>query len=320
MKQSNQKGFTLVEIMIVMSLITIISMLLLSPLGSWLAFSRTTSNDRKLQDLKSAISRYYELNAMAIDSAAATTPATLGVVTSNMVAAGGTCAQDLATYQGLGMLLSDTPQQASLDAYKNPWCIFVSAPQTVSRDGATLTFRNVAIISTGENGVIDAGTSVSAAGVITLSPTGDDKGIMLSGEDIQYQKLSQTLAKMQRIANTYEIYFTTRYLANASRDMSIDYFTNEVDTTGSVASTAGVFKPVSTQLSNLGVVGVDALTAWEANNNIELGNYNESVNGITVRSPNTTGTGIFPYTTILRARVPSPTGTTYVAKVVVGNY
>lgn len=320
MRASRQQGFTLMEVMITMGLVTVISLVMLSPLGYWMDYSQRMETDSRLQDIRTAIERYYETNAMAIDSAAAATPTQLGVFTTNLPAPGNRCPAQVASFQAIAPLLRDTPENIAQDGHKNPWCFAVTAPITVSRDGTTLAYRNIAIISTGKNGVLDAGTSVSAAGVVTLDPAGDDKAIILSGLDIQYKKLTETLQRMQKIANSYELYFTTRYLANASRDMTIYYFNNVVDTSGTIGSTNGAFLSVNTQLAPLGVSGVDGLSAWEASNNIELGNYNESVNGVTVRSPTTTGSGVFPYTAILRARVPNPSSTTYAHKVVMGNY
>lgn len=320
MRRSAQKGFTLMEIMIAMALISVISLVMLSPLGYWMDYSQRMETDNRLQDIRSALERYYETNAMAIDSASVVAPTQLGVFTTNVPAPGNRCPDQVASFQAIAPLLRDTPDKVALDGHKNPWCFSVTAPIAVSRDGTTLSYRNIAIISTGKNGILDAGTSVSAAGVVTLDPAGDDKAIMLSGLDIQYKKLTETLQRMQKIANSYELYFTTRYLANASRDMTIYYFNNLVDTAGTVASTNGVFTRVNTQLAPLGVSGVDGLSAWEASSDIELGNYNESINGVTVRSPATTGSGVFPYTAILRARVPNPSSTTYAHKVVMGNY
>jgi hypothetical protein len=56
-------------------------------------------------------------------------------------------------------------------------------------------------------------------------------------------------------------------------------------------------------------------------NAIQVGNYNEQQNGQRVRSPGSTGTGILPYTALLRARIPDASGAErYVTRVVVGNY
>lgn len=317
MNIKQQKGFTLVEVAVVLALITIISLYLLGPVGIWMAKSSETDTDRKLQELKMVITRYYDRNAMAIDNSASTN--TLGVWTNNKPAGRSECPSQLASFQAMGQELSESAQASAVDGFKNPWCILVSPPLTAIREGVTLTYRNIALVSTGHNGVLDTGSQLSAAGMLELSTTGDDRGILISGLDIQHKKLLKTLDKMQRIANLYETYFTTQYLSNANRDMSINYFNNVWYTTGQIGNTGGSWSPTNTMLSSIGVSGVDGNSEWETNNNIEVGNYTESANGITARTPATTGTAAYPYTALIRAAVPGTT-TRYVSKIVVGNY
>lgn len=315
----SQKGFTLVEVSITLALVTVMTMYLLSPMSMWMAKSADTETERKMQDIKAVLTRYYSDNAMAIDNAAVTNPTSLGVWTTNAPAAGAGCPTQVASFRAIDGGWSDSPESIANDGYKNPWCFFISPPLTAIRNGVTLTYRNIAVVSTGTNGILDAGTGISGTGALVLSPTGDDKGILVSGLDIQHKKLLGTMDKMQRIANLYETYFTTQYLANASRDMSINYFNNQWHTAGTIGSSNGTWAPSATLLANIGIGGTDGFSEWEINSDIEIGNYTESVNGVTVRTPQTTGTAAYPYTAMLRARVPGTSGQ-YVSKIVVGNY
>ena len=312
-----QKGFTLVEITVVLALMTAITLYLLSPLGIWMAKSATTDTDRKLQEIKLVLSRYYDQNAMAIDNSAAANQ--LGLWTDNKPASRIDCPSQVASFQALGQEWSESPESFSVDGFKNPWCILVSPPFTAVREGVTLTYRNIAFVSTGPNGLLDPGSELSGTGVLSLSPTGDDRGVLISGLDIQHKKLLKTLDKMQRIANLYETYFTTQYLANASRDMSINYFNSQWYTSGQIATTAGNWAPSASMMTSIGVAGVDGTSEWESLNDIEVGNYTESVNGVQVRTPATTGTATYPYTALLRARVPGAVPR-HVSKIIVGNY
>ena len=74
------------------------------------------------------------------------------------------------------------------------------------------------------DGAIDATTTLSPIGVLTLG--GDDKGILVDGRSLMQDKVTQSLAVVNRAADAYQTYFNTRYLANTTRDISIDYFAN----------------------------------------------------------------------------------------------
>jgi prepilin-type N-terminal cleavage/methylation domain-containing protein len=313
MKQQ-PRGFSLVEVLIALTLITVISFVVIGAVAPWLGMKQSMDTDRHLQDIRQGLTAFYEQNAMDAE----TQPGTsfFGFQTSTLDGAG-YCVVQAAPFGQLKTLISDGGNSAAKDGYSNPWCLYVSPQLSAAVDGVTLYYRNVGIVSAGANGKPDAGTGMDGAGNMTFG--GDDVGVLVSGFDIQKQKLKETMRRMARTGDIYESYFTTRFLAYADRDITRDYFYD-----GVVGNTNGAWGRISTVLGTIGVSPEDSVSAWEPSasvpdNNILVGNASEVMNGIQARSPLSTGMGSLPYTALLVARIPGP-GTPYVTRVVVGGY
>lgn len=322
-RRNSQRGLTLIEVLISIALMSTISLVVIGALSPWLAMKSKMDTERKLQDIRNGMTALYSDNAMAVDTLdgdkkfRSFTVSTVSPPPPDD-ATYVSCNAQTTAFQVNAAYFAEPPTQMSIDGYKNPWCIDVSDIRSTVESGTTLWYRNIAVISTGPDGRRDS-TTTFTNGVLNLG--GDDLGIVISGKEIQSKKLQDTLKRMTHIGQTYETYFTSRYLSNESRDIGLYYFSSVYDTDGVVASTQGKWAPTSTSLQNLGVAGASALTAWETDNEIELGNATESVNGIQVRSPAAnTGPNALPYTALLRAKVPSPSNDNYVLQVVVGNY
>lgn len=308
------RGFTLIEVLVALAVITLISLLVLGALAPWLGLKQSVDTERKLQDVRQGFVSYYDSHAMRIE--------TLGAglfgddakpfVRSVPDAEGG-CEMQQEAFEKVSVKFSESPQQLSRDGYANPWCIFISDALSEVRDGVPIWYRNIAIVSTGRDSKLDPETKFEAGG--NLVTGGDDLGVVVSGFDIQYAKVRETMKRMNRVGTMYETYFTTRFLANSGRDITRYYFSTKYDTTGTVASTGGAWAPVGSVLNAIGVSGMDAVTPWEQFQNIELNNETEG------RTPVTSGTGMLPYTATLRARLPGPAAqAVYATHVVVGNY
>lgn len=320
---SRNRGMTLIEIMVALALMTVISLVVLGALTPWIGMKQKMDTERKLQDVRNGMLALYKDNAMAVDTLDADRRFR-GFTVSAVVPGPAqdpdlvTCASQAAAFQANSSYFSDAPTEASQDGYKNPWCIEISDIQNSVESGTTLTHRSIAIISTGPNGRRDARTTF-INGVLSLD--GDDLGVTINGRDIQAKKLQETLTRMAHIGQTYETYFTSRYLSNESRDIGLYYFSSAYDTDGLVGTSQGRWAPASTLLRNIGVAGAASLSAWETDSEIEVGNTNEAVNGVQTRSPaSNAGPNALPYTALLRAKIPSPTNDAYVMQVVIGNY
>src|SRR5690606_16487094 len=68
---SGQRGFTLPEILIALSIISLITVVTLGAIGPWLDFRQNLESDRKLNEVKEGLNAYYRTNAFSIESTAA---------------------------------------------------------------------------------------------------------------------------------------------------------------------------------------------------------------------------------------------------------
>lgn len=321
--RSRARGFTLIEVLIALAVITLISLAILGALGPWLSLKQSVDNDRKLQSLKQSFQSYYQAQAFALE---ATSEARLGPFVNSSVAAG-QCAGQESAFASVQEFFAEGAPSSALDGHKNPFCIFVSQRLERLVDNNRLNYRVVAVVSPGTNGLIDEGTTFDATtGVLALE--GDDRAMLVNGYDIQYVLYRETMARLTRLAHTYETYFTARFLAATDRDIARYYFATNANAAYdnqpagpvvTVSSTGGAWGNADGTLNVLGLSAESFRTAWEQNNNIQVGTWNESVNGITVKSPASTGTGVLPYTALLRAQLPGPADN-WAVKVAVGNY
>lgn len=311
-----QRGFfSLPEVLISLAVISAISFVVIGSVGPWLGLKQNLDNDRKMLDLRNALTSLYDSQAMSAELQPSGT--FFGFQTS-AIDGQGNCNVQAAPFVQLKTLINDSGTEAAHDGFGNPWCIFVSPQMSAVRDGATVYYRNIGVVSPGRDGRLDPSSRMAADGTLTLGS--DDVGFVVSGYDIQAAKLKDTMDRLNRIATTYEGYFTTRFLSYADRDITRDYFSSAYDSGGSIMSTGGVWANVAS-LNAIGVSPSDAVTPWETSNTIQMGNNTESVNGIQVRSPATSGTGVLPYTALFRAQLPAPAGVpNYVTRVAVGNY
>lgn len=314
-KKQRQAGFTLPEVLIAMALIAVISLVVMGALEPWIGFKQKLDTERRLTDVRNGIISLYEQNGMTVEAQPASR--FLDFVTSAPAAGADgllRCDRQEAAFIAHSAVFSESAQQIAVDGYQNPWCFMISGPLREMRDGVPMWYRSIAVISTGPDGGLDPATAMAADGTLTVG--GDDVAASVMGREVQAPKIKETLRRLNRVAQFYESYFTARYLSYSDRDITRYYFAD-----GDVASTGTAWLPVGSHLAAVGIGGAETMTPWETNNNIEMNNHNQGMGGVTVRTPATTGTGVLPYTAMLRARVPSPNGTTeYAIQTAVGNY
>lgn len=330
-------GFTLVEVLIALAVVTLISLVVLSALGPWLRLKQSVDNERKLQSVRAAVTAYYRANAMALE---AEKGARLGPF-ENVVPADGQCASAREAFAAVPQHLADGPDETATDGYRNPLCVFVSRQLARNIDGRLLVYHVFAAVSPGPDGVLDATTTFDPdTGVLSLgegeSTPSDDRAVLVNGYDVQLALYQETMARLTRVADAYETYFTARYLAWPDRDVTRYYFAASADEPAydkplatpenqplTVDATAGGWSPAETVLAPLGLSPESLRSAWEQENVIEVGTYNESAAGVTVKSPHTSGVGVLPYTALLRTRLPgtdSSGADIWAVRVAVGHY
>ena len=331
-KKHKAKGFTLIEILISLAILTVISLFLLSFLTPWMTFKQKLDTDRKLTEMKSLITSVYERNAWAVDSVS-TADFTYagGVLSTSTLTASRACNSQLPALTALASYFTDGLPSGESDGYGNTFCFLISPRLPAPQNGVTLYYHNVAVVSAGRDMALDAGTSIDAVtGALTLG--GDDTGVLINGYTIADKKYRETAARLARVATMYESYFTAKFLENAARDVTIDYFGNTTagcagawDATGTIGCTAGAIETpavsIASVLSPLGIGPEEGQSSYESNNTMYVANYNETLaqasGTTTVRSSN--GGAAPPFTALLYAALPGPQPN-YVIKVAVGNY
>jgi prepilin-type N-terminal cleavage/methylation domain-containing protein len=331
-KTRAQRGFSLIEILITMALVSVLSVIALNALTPWLTFKQALDTDRKLQDLRQGLQAAYDANAMTVDVNTSNTAVLLGGagttgLSHDTAAAGASCNSQADALSSMSNFLTESGEVAARDGFASPVCFFITPRLQRDVEGVRIYYHTIAIVSTGQDGVLDGGTSFSqTTGQLTLG--GDDRGVVINGYSLEYAKYRDTLDRMNRIAALYENYFTTRFANTADRDVTRNYFYNgsgtNGDANGTISATSGWTATLGMFGTPLGVGRSEATSAFESNNAIEVANNTESVTvrgqTTTVRSPASLGTGATPpYTAILRARLPGPADS-YVVRVVVGNY
>lgn len=333
-----QKGFTLIEVLITMVLVTLLSLLVLDMLAPWMLFRSKLETDRKIQEVKLAMTEAYKRNPMRIDEVnqpiLTFDTGTFASSSVNTLPNGTRSCNENAGFDSLKMFLSNGPKDSQVDGFNSPFCVFISNRLSKPVDGATLYYHNIAIVSPGSDAVVSSTFDVATGELNVLS---DDIGVLIDGYSIQYEKYKLTLDRMNKLSDLYSSYFTSRFLANPARDVSVNYFSKKWDTTGDVASTEGSEQPVREALALLGTNDIDSKTPYEdsgaygngRSNDIFVENYNKCIpltetanctSGSTtdclcVRSPATGA--IPPYTAIFTAKLP---GGSQVTKSVVGLY
>lgn len=324
-----QRGFTLFEMLIALAMAVALTMLVMQTLAPWMTFRQNLENEQKLTMMRTSLLAAYEQSLAVVDAAPGAVLALkdgahpAAVYTPSTVNPYGVCSGIDTTDTGpsasiLSNLAGLSKEAADVDGYNQPWCLLASKRLTAVRNGVPLVYHVFAVVSTGRNGKLDTGTGLDeATGVLTLE--GDDRGTVVDGRILQAKLFDETAAKLAKVASAYEIYFTSRYLANPSRDVGLNYFANNWDTAGIIPSTWGTFTGAGTSLAPLGLAQDDYMTPY---GEIEMGNYDECVTSptaahadICVKSPETGG-GL-PYTAVLRVKMPSGE---YLSRVAVGGY
>lgn len=336
-RKSIQSGFTLVEILIALALVTALTMMMFSAVAPWMAMRQKIETERRLEQVQNALETAYRVNAMRIEAQggarldlayASQTHEVLPSVKSGP-AGKQQCALNAEAAEALSPYMADDSNRNMTDGSKVPLCLFITPRQAQIREGVTIYYHVAAIVALGRDGVLGANTDLSDEGVLRIDPSSDDMGVVVNGFPIQYELYQETRRRIERVADIYGSYFTARYLGNPARDYSIDYFVSSAsapyyEQAGIVPPTGSTWADVATTLRNLGLGPDEQVSAYESENALQVANQklstSELVGAVQVQEPDTkAGLALPPYTALLRARLPGPEGT-YLLRVVPGNY
>lgn len=263
-KSSKQSGFTLLEMMLSIGLASLLIVLISNATGSSITFYSRIETDSRLKDLRIALIAAYNDNATTVDadtSAVFTTSA--GTLSPLLPTVNNLCVGSSTTFSSIARYLSSSSSDIWHDGFGRSFCIYLTPRQTITVNAVTYYYHSIAIVSAGVDGAIDSSTALSTSGELTLG--GDDKGFLIDGRSLMLDKINQSLIVLNRSSDAYQTYFNTRYLANTTRDISIDYFAKS-DRSGSTSSSwdSGGSMPnsggVATSMVTLGAHTVLGLT------------------------------------------------------------
>ncbi len=265
---SGESGFTLLEMIIAIIIMTIFAMIVYPVFTQVAHYAATVSTRARLQELVKGLTVAYQKDAMVIDTTEAdgdvvftadwsqvlgapgdplgTSMLTNGSVNVSPVQAftpGNPSSLESGFYAIAGAA-GNSPLSLAENGDGVPVWVYVSPEMQGYYDGYAVLYHDVAFLSTngapasvtpmsqGVTYVCSASTSTQSSGCqLSLGNNGGqhDAVATFSGYAVEAAKYKSTLAQMREIASDYQGYFTTQYLANPQRNADIDYFAN-IDT------------------------------------------------------------------------------------------
>lgn len=221
---NNQRGFTLVEMIVTMVLITALYAIMMEGFAPAIQFRAEIETEAKIKSMRESILAAYKDNISNVDAEVSDKLVfDIGMeIEKALPQADGRCQSDKDTFKPIARYLDQSSTRAHLDGYSQPICVYITTRQSVVVDGVPLDYHSVAIVSPGRNNKIDAGTTLSATGELTLD--GDDLGVLLDGRTFVQGRYELTIDELRRVADAYQAYFQSRYQADSTRSISINYF------------------------------------------------------------------------------------------------
>ncbi len=262
-KTKNNGGFTLVEMIIALAILTILVVVLFPLFSETIHFSKVTTTRARLNQLVKGLKVAYEKDAMVIDTTGANGDI---VFTSNWSQVLGNPANPLGSgtltagntvtvtpvqsytfgdpssletgFSAIAGAAGASPLALATDGFGHPFWVYVSPEIEGNYDGYTVYYHDVGFLST--DGAPSSVTPMSqgVTYTCTVSETGQDgcsfnlgsnggqfdSVSSFSGYAVELKLFKDTLRKMNIVADDYGSYFTTEYLANAQRNEDYDYF------------------------------------------------------------------------------------------------
>lgn len=217
-----QKGFTLIEIVIVIGLVSVLFAISMPVINRLIDFSSSIESETNLQVMGKAIEEFYSENAWNIDE---NEESSIELLNKEYAKNG---SNTLTNDSWKNIALTYTSSTNSLyDGYNHAFKIFVSNRQEEYYNGVLIPFHIIALV-TGN------GKSVDKNGASVVETTFDvDTGkvevadgesvYIISGYDIQKDKFDKSVRKLDTVAKAYEDYYWSRY-ATRGNEPAINYF------------------------------------------------------------------------------------------------
>jgi len=283
-----RRGFTVVEVAIVLGVLIALTAMVVGRLLAVIDWQKKYETLRRLRAIRAGLLRHYQQNAGYVDllppdgddapvyrcvqrdgeppvQVAGVPPESLhpGVWLlpgTPVYGTARTAAENLAKCLS-GRYVSLGVGDVTFDAWHRPY---------VGTRGGNLFCRVVSYLSAGRNAVIDSQFDPQQG---TWEVRGDDLAVSVSGCDVETEKLLETMRKLQKVAETLETYYYTRFVSDPTRNYQLDYF---LEGDGALGDTCGAnqvtdFPAVNgecyswftdDQLKALGLTREDVESAW----------------------------------------------------------
>lgn len=251
------KGFTLLEIVIALAIMVLMMGVVVPIYFGAISLYQNFETSQKLDKLAEATKIAYKKYAMIVDTVNTSNEAVsfdqsgnyiLGNenngsnFTSGSITISPTPAYTVGSpntlmtgFNALASVGDSSPISLATDGYGRPFMVYVSPLLVGQYKGYNVYYHDIAYVSN-MGGTVKAGVpnvsndsmvcSFNAQGdsSCNLNLTKGDKGVLVSGFNIEAKLLSSTLSRMNSIAKAYSNYFTISYLSNSSRNLDYDYF------------------------------------------------------------------------------------------------
>lgn len=256
---SFQRGFTMLEIVVAIMIISAMMVLLANAFSPHLAFKQRMETDARLKELLQATETMYRANAFVVDDRdlSSADPAFPGLGQISMDNGASTRILSTAcpakSFDGINPIrdpsdirLGPVPQVVNLavlqpysgrgaedlakDGFNNATCVLVSRRAKMMYGSQPLYYHVIAFVSPGANNRVEPTTELVSTrpngvdDVWTLNIAGDDKGVVFDGSKIAIENFKLTKARLDRYARAYESYFKIRFQSRFQRDPQYNYF------------------------------------------------------------------------------------------------
>lgn len=232
-KNKNQKGFTALEVLISLGVLTLVIAGALQVMGPWIDFKTKIESEVIVDNVVKGVKNMYEINAWNIDNTSLPDAIEIrpesGLQLAGIVRVNGTsksfggreCPDLSAEFAKMRAYMPSSDINGK-DGAGNNLCFFIYQNQPLPYKGVRLVSKSFVIASAGKDGILETNFNVATPGQIV--PVGDDIFKYVDGTSIHKKIIDDLIVKVDKVANFYATYFTVRFSANPAREVNRYYF------------------------------------------------------------------------------------------------
>lgn len=214
---ARREGFTALEVLLAISAATLLGAMVFSLFVQGASMAARFRNDQQISALRDALEAYYRDNFPAVESSG---DRVLALGGASVISSGADLSAALCP--GLARYLSQSLSLGIIDGHGRPFRIYISDVLHPEFEGTSWNVRRLAIVSAGPNGRFESTAWDPVTGLLLAQ--GDDTIAYIDGLSVLRPRIDETQKRMSRLATLVRGVAGTRYLANPSRDITIDYF------------------------------------------------------------------------------------------------